>query len=560
MGTRCILLSFMLSLLGGTALGHKSGQDGVDSNFLIADGKVYFAQSDGSLTALNLDTGEVIARQKNGNYSGTLRIFGKGVLVSTLGELTLLDRSTLEVIWRAEEYTPVIDADRLVSSDGNGLVQCREADTLKVLWSYNLPGALDIVVQKGKVLLFRSAEFDGPEGVPAIVLLDALSGEELLHKTSPPNVHYINAYFDGENVYMPTGSCSGRDYGRSDVDFEKLTIWDLAGREVKSIPAPDSLKKESTYRDKAFTIDGKVFVHGGVWNRMEDAPPRKAGRGRPIIQESSGDIERRFIGTRFDFADGSVTVKTAWDYEKNPPERRPTIEVELKSAAGNWRGSLPYLKTFGTVEVVAASNKKIILGTNIGHVEAINRSDGQSQWIYIFPTMRHAMSHDAFYGESIMARDAALYRRVNAHKQPESGFMLEGASQPSRPKVVFDPEPANPYWMFPIYLTLAWAGVTAPILLTVIIMVLHRKRRLDLSIPAVWSLVLAIGTFCCFAFFGRVSTATAVGFRFSMAAPLLVSVLYAVRSLCERRRMSVILVLLVTVALGYLIFPVFLRL
>ena len=537
-------------------------QVGVDSNFLIADGKVYFAQADGTLTALNLDTGEVVARHKNGDYSGTLRLFDKGILVCAYKELTMLDRATLEVIWRADEHEPVIDAGRLVSSDGNGLVRCREADTMKVLWSYNLPGALDIVVQKGKVLLFRSAVFDGPEGFPAVVLLDALSGEELLHKTSPPNVHYINAYFDGENIYLPTGSCdfTGYNLGRLDACFEKLTVWDLAGREVKSIPAPDRFTKESTYRDKAFSIAGKVFVHGRVWSRLEDAPPRKEGRGRPIIQESSADIGRRVAGTRFNFADGSVTVRIAADYARYHPDAKRTIEVELKSAAGNWRGSLPYLKSPGEVEVVAASDKKIILGTNLGHVEAINRSDGQSQWIYIFPTMRHAMSHDAYYGESMMARDAALYRRVNANMQPESGFMLDGAGQPSRPKVIFDPEPANPYRMLPIYLTIAWIGVTAPVLLTVIIMALCRKRRLDLRIPAVSALVLAVGAICCFGFFGRVSTATAVGFRFSMAVPLLVAVLYAVRSLVEWRRISGILVLLAAVALGVFIFPAFLRL
>jgi len=570
MKARWIFVLLTLVVLATPAFCHTYVHVGVNSNFLIDDGKVYFAQSDGTLTALNLDTGEVVARKSNIEYGGTLQLVDKGILVRTYGELTVLAQSTLEVIWQAkDEYDSTIEGDRLVSYDGNGLVECRYLDTGKILWSYNLPGVLDIVVQKAKVLVFRSAVFDGPKGAPAVVLLDLESGQELMHKTAPPNVHYLGAYFDGERIYLPTGLYKGQytpnvtryNSGRPSARFEKLVVWDLAGTEVESIPMPAGFETQKPSRDEAFTLGDKVFARGRVWKYLEDITPRREGRGRPISRRPPADFEKEVTATRFDLADGTLTVTTATNYgSRYDSEAERNTEVELKSSTGNWRATLPYLKNPGEVVVVAATDKKILLGTNLGHVEAVNRQDGQSQWMYIFPTMRHTMSYSTYGMPPMMATAATTYRRENQNKTPESGLMLEGADGPSQPKVVFDPKPANPYSKLSLYLAIAWTGVLLPILLTVLVIGLCRKRQLDVRIPAASGLVLAIGAVCCFFFYGRVSIATAIGFRLGMAVPLVVAALYAIRSLGQKRRMSGALVLLAALVLGILIFPAFLRL
>jgi len=558
-----------LVVLVAPAFCHTYVQVGVNSNFLIDDGKVYFAQSDGTLTALNLDTGEVVARKSNIEYGGTLRLVDKGILVRTYGELTVLDQSTLEVIWQAkDEYDSTIEGDRLVSYDGNGLVECRDLDTGKILWSYNLPGALDIVVQKAKVLVFRSAVYDGPKGAPAVVLLDLESGQELMHKTAPPNVHYLGAYFDGERIYLPTGLYKGQytpnvtryHSRRPSARFEKLVVWDLAGTEVESIPVPAGFETEKPRRDEAFTLGDKVFARGRVWKNLEDVPPRREGCGWTISRRSPEDFSE-VTATRFDLADGTLTVTTTTNYDSRyGSEAERNTKVELKSSTGNWRATLPYLKKPGEVVVVAATDKKILLGTNLGHVEAVNRQDGQSQWMYIFPTMRHTMSYSTYGMPPMMAAAAATYRRENQNKTPECGLMLDGADGLSQPKVVFDPQPADPYSKLPLYLAIAWAGVLLPVLLTVLVIGLCRKRQLDVRIPAASGLVLSIGAVCCFLFYGRVSIATAIGFRLGMAVPLVVAALYAIRSLRQKRRISGALFLLAALVLGILIFPVFLRL
>src|SRR5262249_40644191 len=43
-------------------------QSGVDSNFLIDDKRLIFAQADGSLTVLALDNGQVLRREKSRHF------------------------------------------------------------------------------------------------------------------------------------------------------------------------------------------------------------------------------------------------------------------------------------------------------------------------------------------------------------------------------------------------------------------------------------------------------------------------------------------------------------
>ncbi len=126
--------------------------------------------------------------------------------------------------------------------------------------------------------MFRSAVYEGPKGTLAVVLLDLESGHELMHKTTPPNVHYLEAYFDGERTYLPTGSYKGQhtpnitryNAGRPSAHFEKLVVWDLVGTEVESIPVPAGFKTQKPRRDKAFVLGDKVFARGRVWKNLED--------------------------------------------------------------------------------------------------------------------------------------------------------------------------------------------------------------------------------------------------------------------------------------------------
>jgi len=47
------------------------------------------------------------------------------------------------------------------------------------------------------------------------------------------------------------------------------------------------------------------------------------------------------------------------------------------------------------IRAVAAAQGRILLGSNMGHVECLDAHTGKSLWLYVFPTMRHTMSYSS---------------------------------------------------------------------------------------------------------------------------------------------------------------------
>src|SRR5579863_3314686 len=134
---------------------------GIESNFLVDNDHLFFSQSDDSLTVLKLSTGEVLRRDKSRNFSGTLFLASNGIVVVGYSAVTLLDRNDFKVLWRVEPaYNSIVTNDLLVSDNGNGLVQCRNLVTERLNWSYDLPGAVEFVVDKEEVFINRAAMFD----------------------------------------------------------------------------------------------------------------------------------------------------------------------------------------------------------------------------------------------------------------------------------------------------------------------------------------------------------------------------------------------------------------
>src|SRR5689334_6163543 len=79
--------------------GYTSMQVGVDSNFLVDQGRVLFVQTDGSLTVLALETGQVLLREKSRDYSGQLLRVPGGILVLNYGTISFLNPVDFAVLW-----------------------------------------------------------------------------------------------------------------------------------------------------------------------------------------------------------------------------------------------------------------------------------------------------------------------------------------------------------------------------------------------------------------------------------------------------------------------------
>jgi len=375
------LLGISLFCLGFATLafGYTYRQVGVASNFLVEEGKVYFVQSDGRMTVLDVT-------------SVTLERVDPGILVRG-GAVSLLDPASLEPRWSIRaSYRVEFTNDRLFIYEGNGVITCRSLQTADSLWTFNQSGALELVAENGKLLVFHEAKYLGPAGVPAVILLDLETGQELWRRTTPPKVHFLGAFFDGERIYLPAGSYEGAhtpnltryDAGRPSADFERMLVWDLLGNELESTPVSNAEVRTPDGAD-AFEFDGRVFARNRVWPTMDDLPAWHLGQGRRIDPEESG-LEFAREARRFDR--GPVSIVFASTGMMNDP---PQVIVRAKDRA--WTGTIPYLDPEdGEVAAVELSGDTLLLGSNLGHVEAVDRTTGRSKWMYLFPTMRHTMS------------------------------------------------------------------------------------------------------------------------------------------------------------------------
>ncbi len=448
------ILTFVFLWLAAPISAYTYRQVGVASNFVIREDKVYFSQSDDSLTILDLETGDVVLRKKDVFPARTLQSTDVGILLQSHRGMALLRPVTLDVIWQAEKrHGSLLGEQRLIAQDGNGLVECRALATGNVLWSYKLPGALDVVVERGKVLVFRSAVYEGRNGVPAVVLLDLKTGKEILHKTTPPGVHYIEAFFDGERVYLAAGTYKGEytpnitryDKGRPSACFEHLLIWDLSGHEIESIPAPESLRNNRLrLYHEPFTLGGRIFVRGHAYDSDEGIPPATTGLGE-LVPNRIPIGDPRTVFTRFAVQGGVLTMRPAAILRKMSYRDNEPVMISLESEYHQWTGKLPYLPSPGTLFAVGSTADRILLGSNLGHVECIDRETGRSIWMYVFPTIRHTLSASSWSSPPDKAAAAAQYERDNRNLKPESGMVLDGSTEPSKPKIVLDPFPTNPF-------------------------------------------------------------------------------------------------------------------
>lgn len=497
-------------------------QRGVSSNILVDDGKVYFAQSDDSLTVLNLEAGEVLARKKKRVYGGTIMHFDEGVLVLGREEIVLVDPKTFAPLWHTELiYEANVLDGRLVSYDGNGRIECLLLRDGAVQWSYDLPGALQIVAEGDKVLAHCAATY---EGIPKTVLLDLKTGDELFVKEPPANKHYQNVYFDGANVYLERGSYVD---DRSEWDFEGVVIWNTSGMEVGFTGAPTALRdSRKTYSYEPLEIAGKVFSGGRVWNEGGNPPSTfgkmTGGWGR---RTSPPNEPGRW---EFDIESGTVCVRSGirWPYG-TPADGDVLLSVELKSTLGNWKGELPYLRTDRRTEIYAAAEAggKLLLGSNLGHVECIDISSGRSLWMYVFPTIRQTASYSSGAMPPSMAMAARTFKRENRRTTTITGMRLlttdgqgnQVTNEPDPPtKIIYDPDPTNPFRMVPLYLFIAWSCALVPAILGAILLVRSSKQNVGPCTVGVAGLTLMLTVAACIFFFGGVSAVSLIAMHLAI--------------------------------------------
>ena len=509
--SKFLVILFALCAPARFCSGYTYIQMGVDSNFLIDGGRVLFAQSDGSLTALDLETGKVLVRDRTRNYSGTLRRIPQGLLVLNDRTIALLDPARFTALWEtAFSREPNIIGDDLISCDENGGVQCRNLADGRIRWSYDLPGTLEIVAESGKALVHRAATYDA-EKVPATVLLDLQNGKELFHKTPTNGVHWAAAFFDGTNVYVVTGPFADK---RSDYEPEKLEVWNTSGEATNSIPIPQELRPQVRDGD-LFESNHKTFWQGRVYAGRESIPFERRSR-RIVNPDQTNELSRTFESD-YDLGDGTTFIERAKFLGGTNGEAAAFfMEIEVAAPTNHWAGVLPYLLDRGRISTVAKAAGKILIGTDLGQVECVNADTGESDWLYLFPTLRRTMSYSARSLPPTLSEADAIFRRENG-SPPISGLhVINGKAR--APRIIFDPDPVNPYRRLPSRLAVAWTGACLPVVILIGVHVAGWRRKWESSIPGAVAAWLTFLLFCCYLFYGRTSPETSMALKAAMLA------------------------------------------
>ena len=517
-------------------------QVGVDSNFLIDDGRVLFAQADGSLTVLSLETGQVLLREKSSDYSGRLVRVRDGILVLNYGTITLLNPASLAPIWHTTfHYAPNITNDELVSYDGNGLVQSRKLKDGAIRWAYQLPGALDIVAESGYVLIHCAATYE--REIPTTVLLDLETGKEVFRK-APPGIHWDKVFFDGTNIYVIEASFKAK---RSDFELERVAIWDTRAEEIRSIPLTAELRKKLRFNSDFFDLDEKTFFRGRIYADRQALPDENLGKF--IASGKRTDNGSKVDEMVYEVA-RDLSLVTRRKYDGNILS---TWEIELRTPNTNWTGVLPYLSDWGDICVFAAASGKLLIGSRFGHVECIDAGTGGSLWLYVFPTVRRTMSYSSHGMPPTMSQAAAIFRRHNSNP-PRSGFQpINGKATTTH--VIFDPAPIEPFGRLPLYLSVAWAGALLPFTLLILSRTKNRIRDWTSRNPGDLPAILAILSALMFFSFGRVSPGSSIALRLAIFACLMLGFVDAISTYRNGKRARAVVLILTFGIISFFILP-----
>ncbi len=477
---------------------------GVDSNILVVNDKVFFAQTDKSLTVLDLNNGTVLARLVEAKYSGTIVQINEGILVWNYGCVTLIDSATLIPRWSVTNprgfYAVNIIDQHMVAAGRDGIVECRDLASGDVKWTYNFSGKLNIVAQKDHVLIHQRYR----KNQNSVVLLELDTGREIYRKDPPTKTHYLRAYFDGEQAYIALGSIREDETIETNLPgvyatCEHFLTWDLNGQETSTIEASSTVRSKNRYdlEREVFTLAGKQFIGSGLVYPEGSKYPNTG----PLLNQ------KKRVTTTLKLPDGSIKVR---NYLADRNEKNGTV-VDRVSSDGNWSGYFPYLGFNGAIYQTAVSDNSLLLGSNTGHLECVDVATGRSRWLYIFPTIERIMSYSSPHGmPPYYADQAKQFHRTNEKKRRNVSGMVRLPNNWNEntiiwaqveslagngPMIIFDPKPWNPFDDLSRLLLQAWLGAVAPIVLLTLIIWLDRieKRKLPRWIVAgLWSAVLVI--------------------------------------------------------------------
>lgn len=444
---------------------------GITSNVVVSGKKVLFAQPDGSLTALDVDTGEVLSRVP-GDFSGRLATPQGGIVQWSDWQVTVLDPETYTRRWRARALGVWAVGAAVVVRQEDAVVKMDLA-TGNEEWRLPFKQAHSVVVAGGRVLVFRDRAqrwnagrdaFD--ELGAAFAVLDLDSGQVSSRVDYPSSDERIReAYFDGEHIYLARGGY--------EFPIEEVQPLDLLGKAVGPEFAPPAELRDRPRRwthpgrfefgEQAFLASGLVCRTGGVcddgalpeWRDPIFAAPLNPG-------ETSG--ERRFQS-------GSHIMALSWS-------QGPSVGLRVDSGP-DIAYSAPHLALDGaSVAGVGVARERVVVATTAGVVDAVDRS-GKVVWRYLFdPEWRHIPG--CAYGPRSYSTELQD-RGEKTLASRDHALRAEGAAVAT----TADPQPSSRYANLWLQRLGAKLVALLPLLLPALLLLVRRARGADVSMPLV---------------------------------------------------------------------------
>jgi hypothetical protein len=430
------LLTVLLLVGARPVYGYTYARVALGSNILVDGERIIFAQGTGSLTVLDLKTGNVLLRKKPAShspYSGRLQKTNHGVLMMGYDRIALLDGRTFDIVWQVGEcYAAATDGEYVVSHDGNHTVTGRNVQSGKVCWTTQMDGGWHLMAVNGKALV------NAPDyAQSALLILDLETGRKLLRHQAPAGFHWLGVYFDGLQICVVDDG-GIKDQWNQGKPRNLLTV-DLQGNIAAqaNYNSPEVVPGNKWRWNGTFLWGDKYFPHDGQV-RTVNAHERKA-----IVEfwKEANDLpydlqrpanhwsERQFVPEVL--ASGVFMNVPTPDALGEAGQLLQTILPK-----GAWKAYAPHLGQHGEVYQIAEAPGRILLGTSEGQVECLDVETGRPRWLYCFPTIRETMTYSSPHGmPPRLAQQQAIYRdTVDKMKVPCGSIVLPQEFDPRSAK------------------------------------------------------------------------------------------------------------------------------
>ena len=468
----------------------------LEGGFVLHGRKLIFDQPDGSLTALDIETGAVLTRLMDRDYGGRPSAVPEGILIAPqrdplLQRFLLLDPETFELARppvRASQAQYV--SGLVVYRDPAGRVVCEELRNGKRCWSYNLPELSQLSVNDRAVLL---CSIKGGGQLTTVVkdlaILDLKSGAEMVRMSPRRPGRCVAAYLWEDRLLLVKAAWRSTTGSGPPVILKSIVEFDLRGKLLCEHEAPAGGGR----RPFPFLWRGLVFPaapHMGPYPEEHCVPlPEEEFVMGWLIHDARGyKLDSGWV--RSLMLRGSQAPPFSDLAPGGRPHARTLTLVEARVGDAHWWGAFPEgLGKWIALERVALFGDRLILGSAYGQVQCVDAKMGRNEWLYVFPTIERGTptmdlpwyeEEDAFAGRLLgMIGLPEGFSPENEGSAEIVQAALQGAKKAD--PLIEDPQPASYSWSPALRRWIVFVSVTAAIgvvgVATPLVIALWKRRK-----------------------------------------------------------------------------------